>query len=367
MPLSCPKVIIVAASLDILGGQGVQACSLVEALGRDSVPVAFLPINPAFPTGLRWTRRWRYVRTLVNQAFYIPSLMKVREADIVHAFSASYAAFLLATVPAMVMGRLMGRRVILHYHSGEADDHLAHWGVLVHPWLQLADEIVVPSEYLARVFGTHGYATRVIPNVVNLTRFEYRDRIPLRPRLLSTRNLEPYYRIDVIVEAFRRLQARVPWATLTVAGYGSEESRLKRMAPEGVRFVGRVEPREMPDLYASSDVFVNASIVDNQPVSILEACAAGLPVVSTATGDIGALVRDGQTGLLVPQNDPAALAAAVLRLIEHPRDALDMARAARREVRRFTWSAVRHRWHAAYAGVEVPPTEKVPAEKWLLH
>ena len=49
--------------------------------------------------------------------------------------------------------RLMGRRVILHYHSGEADEHLAHWGVLVHPWLRLADVIVVPSEYLAGVFA----------------------------------------------------------------------------------------------------------------------------------------------------------------------------------------------------------------------
>jgi glycosyltransferase involved in cell wall biosynthesis len=69
----------------------------------------------------------------------------------------------------------------------------------------------------------------------------------------------------------------------------------------------------------------------------------------------------------VPQNDPAALAAGVLRLIERPQEALAMARAARREVRRFTWSAVRHRWRAVYDGAEDPPAKKVTAERWLLH
>jgi glycosyltransferase involved in cell wall biosynthesis len=346
------RIIVIAASLDILGGQGVQASSLVGALAGDGITVAFLPINPRFPPGLRWIRRWPYVRTLVNQALYLPSLLRLRHTDIVHVFSASYASFLLTAVPAVLMGRLMRRSVILHYHSGEAADHLARWGVLVHPWLKLADEIIVPSQYLANVFAAHGYTTRVIPNIVSVTRFRYRDRSPLRPRLLSTRNLEPQYRVDIILEAFARLSERLPEATLTVVGYGSEEARLKRMATRGVRFVGRVEPVEMPSLYEFADIFVNASVIDNQPVSILEAFAAGLPVVSTPTGDIPALVRHGQTGLLVPENDPDTLAATVLALIERPFEALEMARAARREVSRFTWTAVRSQWLAVYTGVD---------------
>jgi phenylacetate-CoA ligase len=261
----------------------------------------------------------------------------------------------------MLVARLMGRRVILHYHSGEAADHLGRWGVLVHPWLRLAHELVVPSEYLARIFAAHGHAARVIPNIVSLTSFRYRDRSSLRPRLLSTRNLEPYYRVDVILEAFARLRAHLPEATLTVAGYGSEEARLKGMAPMGVRFVGRVQPVEMPYLYEFSDVFVNTSVVDNQPVSILEAFAAGLPVVSTPTGDIRALVRDGSTGLVVPHNNPEAVAAAVLQLIERPSQALEMARRARREVTRFTWDAVRDSWLAVYSGADELPVQRAAA------
>jgi glycosyltransferase involved in cell wall biosynthesis len=65
-----------------------------------------------------------------------------------------------------------------------------------------------------------------------------------------------------------------------------------------------VAPTELPALLDQADVFVNSSIVDNQPVSVLEAFAAGLPVVSTPTGDIANMIRDGETGLLVPAGDP---------------------------------------------------------------
>lgn len=347
-PRTCPHVAIVAASLDILGGQGVQAQSLVQSLTDDGYRVSFVPVNAPFPRGLRWLKRIRYLRTIVNQMLYLPSLSATAAADIVHIFSASYMSFLLAPAPALVLARLLNKRVVLHYHSGEADDHLANWGALVHPWLTLADVIVVPSEYLAGVFAGHGYQTSVIPNVVDLSRFEYREREPLGARLLSTRNLEPYYRIDVILEAFARIKSRRPDATLTVAGYGSEELRLRRLAIDGVRFIGKIDPLSMPRVCAEADIMMNASIVDNQPVSILEAFASGLPVVSTPTGDIPAMVRHQQTGLIVRPDDPGSLAAAVLRLLDDPDDARRMARHARQDVTRYTWASVRDQWASAY-------------------
>jgi glycosyltransferase involved in cell wall biosynthesis len=346
-------VAVVAASLDILGGQGVQASRLVDALARDGYPVTFLPINPRFPSGIRQVRDIRYVRTSVNQMIYLPSLMRLASADIVHVFSASYWSFLLAPVPAMAVARSLRKRVVLHYHSGEADDHLAHWGPLVHPWLRLAHEIVVPSEYLRTVFARHGYGVRVIPNVVDLSRFGFRDRQPLRPRLLSARNFEPGYRVDVVLEAFARFKAEVPEATLTVAGYGSQEAHLRRLAStlagDGVRFVGKIDPELMPVLYGEADVFVNASVIDNQPVSIIEALSAGLPVVSTPTGDIRFMLRDGATGVLVPPDDPAAMAKALLALWRNPVHAMQLARRARLDAAKYTWPAVRDQWAEAYA------------------
>ena len=344
-----PRVAIVAASLDILGGQGVQARALADGLRHDGYPVEFVPINPRFPRGLGWVRGIRFLRTLLNQLLYLPSLARLARADVVHVFSASFWSFLLAPVPAMAAARLFRARVVLHYHSGEAPEHLGQWGVLVHPWLRLADVIVVPSAYLAAVFARHGHATQVIRNVVDLTRFVYRERLPLRPRLISTRNLEPYYRVEDVLEAFALVRAEVPAATLTLAGYGSEGARLRRLARAGVRFVGRIEPGAMPRLLDDADIYVNASVVDNQPVSILEAFAAGLPVVSTPTGDIAAMIRPDETGLIVPPRDPGALAAAVLVLLRDPERAVRLARRAHEECDHYTWSAVRDQWAAAYA------------------
>ena len=355
-----PRIALVAASLDILGGQGVQARALVEALRGDGYQVAFVPINPRFPRGLRWLRRIPYARTLLNQLLYVPGLVRLMRADVVHVFSASFWSFLLTPVPAMLAAKLFRARVVLHYHSGEAGEHLSRWGVLVHPWLRLADVIVVPSNYLKDVFAAHGHPARVIPNVVDLSRFAWRDRSPLRPRLISTRNLEPYYRVDVVLDAFRRLRAAVPEATLTVAGYGSEEARLRGMAGEGVRFVGKVTPAAMPALLDDADIFVNASVVDNQPVSLLEAFAAGLPVVSTPTGDIAAMVRHEETGLLAAPLDAGAIAAAVVSLLRDPAQATRLARQAREEIHRYTWPSVRGDWASVYDDGAAPAAS--PAE-----
>lgn len=348
------RVVLVAPTLDILGGQAVQAHALAEALRQDGYEMTFLPVNPTFPAGLRWLRRWPYARTLLNQAIYLPSLARLHRADVVHMFSASYWSFLLAPVPAMLAARSFGKRIVLHYHSGEADDHLARWGILVHPWLRLVDEIVVPSEYLRTVFARYGYQVRVIPNVVDLSQFRYRVRARLRPHLLSTRNLEPYYQVENSLLAFALLKVHYPEATLTIVGSGSREKDLRQLASsldlEGVRFLGPVEPSAMPALYEEADIFINSSVVDNQPVSVLEAFASGLPVVTTGTGDIAAMVRDGETGLLVPPGDPAAMAKAVTALLEYPDRALRMSRLARQEICKYTWASIREAWAATYVG-----------------
>jgi glycosyltransferase involved in cell wall biosynthesis len=221
-----PRIALVAASLDILGGQGVQARALVDALRADGYPVAFVPINPRFPRGLRWVRRIPYARTLLNQLLYLPSLLRLARADVVHVFSASFWSFLLAPAPAMLAARLFRTRVVLHYHSGEAAEHLSGGACSCtrgSGWRRHRRAVGLFEGHLRRA----RHAARVILNVVDLSRFAWRERSPLQPRLISTRNLEPYYRVDVVLDAFRRLRAAIPEATLTVAGYGSEEARLR--------------------------------------------------------------------------------------------------------------------------------------------
>jgi glycosyltransferase involved in cell wall biosynthesis len=346
-----PRIAVIAASLDILGGQGIQAHALVVHLRAEGADVTVVPINPRFPRRLTWMRRVPVLRTVVNELLYLPSLAALQRADVVHVFSASYWSFLLGPAPAMLMARLLRKRVVLNYHSGEADDHLSRWGVLVHPWLRLAHALVVPSRFLREVFAQHGYSTDVIQNIVDTSAFRYRERHFTGPHLLSTRNLESHYGVDVILRAYELVKQRYPQATLTVAGYGSEEHSLRRLARtrqlRDVRFVGRQEPAQMAALYDRAEIFVNASIVDNQPVSVLEAFAAGLPVISTSTGDlINMIGNDG--GVIVPAADPAAIADAVDALVERPWRAARLVRRARRKLDAYTWNCVRAGWQTAY-------------------
>lgn len=348
------RVALIAPGPGAVGGQEAQAAAIQNHLMAEGHQVTRIPIDPLFPSSLSWLRRWPYVRTLLNQALYVPSLRRLREADVAHAFSASFWSFLLAPTPAIAAARHYRKRVVLHYHSGEAEAHLERWGLLVHPFLRWADDIVVPSEYLREIFARHGHRAHVIRNIVDTGRFRFRDRPPLKPRFLSARNLEPHYRVDVTIRAFSILKKRYPEATLTVAGSGSEENRLRDLAAGigggGVRFVGALGPPQMPALYDDADIFMNASAVDNQPVSVLEAFAAGLPVVSTATGDLANIIRHRTTGLLVPPADPEAMAGAASYFLGNPNRARFIARAARKEAEKYSWESVRESWLAVYTG-----------------
>ena len=358
-----PRVAVIAAGPEIIGGHSVQAAALTAGLREEGVDAFPLAINRAFPRGLRWAQRWPGLRTLVNEGLYASALAALATVDVAHIFSASYWSFLLAPVPAMLAARRFGARVVLHYHSGEVADHLDRWGWRVHPWLDLADDIVVCSEFQREVFARHGRRARVIPNVVDVTRFAFRPRTTIGPRLLSNRTLERPYRVDVVLEAFRRIRERRPDATLTVAGTGSDEPRLRAAAlaidPDRIRFVGAVPSDQMPSLLDAHDVFLNAAVVDNQPVSLIEALAAGLAVVSTPTGGIAEMVEDGVTGRLVPADTPAAMARAVLDVLDQPDATHWMTRRARATTDRYQWKSVWPLWRQAYG---VGETRSAPGE-----
>jgi glycosyltransferase involved in cell wall biosynthesis len=272
--------------------------------------------------------------------------------DVVHVFSASYFSFLLAPAPAILIARLYGKPVLLNYHSGEAEDHLRRWRRTALPIIRLADRVVVPSDYLVSVFAKFGIEAKRVRNTVDLARFQFRRRRPLKPVLLSNRNLESHYNVECALRAFALVHQRLPEARLIIAGDGSQRRRLREvaatLAPGNVDFVGAVAPERMPALYDRCDIFVNASDIDNQPLSIIEAFAAGLPVVTTCAGGIPEMVIDGETGLMVGRGDCQAMADQVIRLLSDKELASEIASRAREECGRYSWAAVRDKWLRLY-------------------
>jgi glycosyltransferase involved in cell wall biosynthesis len=362
------RIAIVAASLRILGGQAVQAARLLDSWREDpQVQCWLVPINPVPPRPLDRLLHVKYLRTLVTQLFYWPLLLReLRRADVVHVFSASYSSFLLSPLPAVIVARLLRRPLILNYHSGEAPDHLRRSAVARRVMRSWVDLNVVPSVFLRDVLASFGISARVVTNTIDVIRFEYRPRTLLRPRILSTRNLEPLYNVACTIRAFARVQARYPEATLTIVGTGSDEPSLRALVQERalrhVTFAGRVPPDEIHHYYAAADIYVQTPRIDNMPLSVLEAFASGLPVVSTAVGGVPAILTDGVHGLLAPDDDDEAVAGRLVRLLESPRYAQQLAAAARESCSAYEWAAARNGWLAAYAEaagltapVPVPP------------
>jgi L-malate glycosyltransferase len=351
------RVLIVAASLDILGGQAVQAERLVRHLQKEpSVEVAFLPINPRLPGKLRTLQSIKYVRTLTTSMLYGLNLLReVRKYDVIHIFSASYLSFLIAPTPAILASKLYGKKIVLNYHSGEAEDHLQRWQRSAIPILNMADAVVVPSEYLVRIFAKFGIKATAIFNIIELDKFAFRERNRLRPIFLSNRNLEGHYGVDCVLRAFALIQRQVPEASLTVVGDGSQRQALEKLKTDlnlrNTSFTGRVEHDEIYSHYANSDVFLNASRIDNQPLSVLESFACGLPVVTTDAGGIPDIVTDGETGFVVPVDDCEALADRAMKLLTYGNIVTTMTREARKQSQKYTWEAVCEQWLHLYRDV----------------
>ena len=338
-----------------MGGQAVQAARLVQHLKQEpSIDVAFLPINPRLPGAWRKLQTIKYVRTVTTSLLYWAKLLTtIPRFDTIHIFSASYLSFLIAPAPALIVARLFSKRIILNYHSGEADDHLRRWPRTTMPLLKLADEIVVPSPYLVRVFSQFGFKAKAIFNVIDFDRLTFRNRETLRSAFLSNRNFESHYGVDVVLRAFAIIRERFADSSLVVVGDGPCRSELLSLANElklsEVKFMGRVERQQMAELYNQADCFLNGARIDNQPLSILESFACGLPVVTTDAGGIPDVVTEGVTGLLVKKDDHEALARAAIHLLERPELAAKLTAEARKECEWYTWEAVRNQWLQAYA------------------
>lgn len=351
------RLCVVAASLRRAGGQSIQAARLVKRLrALDDFDVTAVPIDPVLPSLLAPLGRVRYVRTFFLFPIYVFSLFRaIRRCDVVHVFSASYFSYLVTPLPAIIIARLLGRPVTLNYHSGEAEDHLARWP-LSRATMRWADAIVVPSEYLRDVFRRFGFDVHVIANFVEAENLRFRLRAAKAPRFLANRHLEDLYNVGNVLHAFALIQSRRPDASLVVAGDGSRRSALEALASQlGLRqtkFVGAVDSVRMAALYDDAEFLINGSNIDNMPVSIIEAFVAGLPVVSTAAGGIPSIIDDGETGLLVPLNDPKALADAALTLLSTPEHAARIsARSRELASERYVWAAVREQWRSLYLGL----------------
>lgn len=347
------RVLLIAPSPEIIGGPSVQAARLLEEFRKfPQVKVEFLPVNPRAPKFLRPLQKIKYVRTLLTSLLYgLRLLAGIGRCQVLHIFTPGYFAFLLAPAPAILLAKAFGKRTILNYRDGRAEDHLSRSTTAVRI-MRLVDEIVAPSDFLVRVFAGFDLPARSIPNIVDLDRFRFRLRDRPRPVFLHNRGLESHYNVECTIRAFARIKEKYPDATLFIAHDGPLRNHLETFARNlglcNVKFIGSVSRQQTPEVYEHADVYLMSPNIDNMPVSVLECFAAGLPVISTRVGGVPYVVEHDRTGLLVDCNDHEAMATAAFRLLEEPGLAVRLTRNAQEECHRYAAAAVVADWLKLY-------------------
>jgi len=256
------------------------------------------------------------------------------------------------------LGRRLGHAVVMLLHGGALPQFMAAHSVWSERVLRRADAIVTPSPFLARAVAKHGFQCQVIPNVINITDHTHRLRDRPRPRLLWMRTFHAVYNPALAIRVLARLRAVRPDALLVMGGQDKGlEDEMRDLARqlgvgESVRFTGFLGREGKAREGEFADIFLNTNRIDNMPVSVVEACAMGLPVVSTDVGGLRDLLTDGETGLLVPDDDERAMTQAILRLLDEEGLASRLSRQGRALAERSAWDSVLPRWSGLFERIK---------------
>ena len=328
------------------GGMANQTRQLAELLRSAQAEVALVQTNAPHPA---WVAALPGVRAVWRLFPYLLALWRTAgRSDVFHVMANSGWSWHLFAAPAIWVARSRGVPVVVNYRGGEAAEFLDKARQVVVWSMRRVTALVVPSRFLQEVFDRNGMPSQVVPNIIDLSRFSPaatpRDK-DAGPHLVVARNLEAIYDNATALRCFAQVRAAHPRATLTVAGSGPMAAELQALASElgvadAVTFAGRLDRDAMANLYRLADVCLNPSLADNMPNSVLEALASGVPVVSTRVGGVPFIVQDGVTALLVPPQDPTAMAQAVKRIVADPPFKSKLIEAGLIEVQRYTWSRV---------------------------
>lgn len=209
---------------------------------------------------------------------------------------------------------------------------------------------VAPSGYLMEAFKQAGFTNLAyIPNTIALEHYPFKQRERIKPRLLWVRSFDKTYNPSLALRVVKQLKEKGVGVHLTMVGPDKDGSldRCRQLAEKEqlpVTFTGKLEKLEWVALARDHDIFINTTHFDNTPVSVIEAMALGLPVVSTNVGGIPFLIDHQKDGILVPPNDAGAFTESIAQLLDEPERVRDLSVNARKKAEQFDWQVVKHRW-----------------------
>ncbi|SDR68763.1 glycosyltransferase family 4 protein [Christiangramia echinicola] len=246
--------------------------------------------------------------------------------------------------------RLIKVRYIPLLRGGNLDNRLIKNKKIATFYFENSHINIAPSEFMVRTFRERDIRNiKHIPNTIILSNYDFQERSRIKPSILWVRAFDKVYNPEMAITVLEILRKDYPDAKLCMVGPDKDGSHeeLKKMAKDkdlAVKFPGKLKKTEWIELSKDYDIFINTTSIDNTPVSVIEAMALGMPVVSTNVGGIPYLINNTENGLLVDSNDAKAMAMAVEQLIENPELTEKLSVQGRQKVENFNWAKVKPLW-----------------------
>ena len=235
-------------------------------------------------------------------------------------------------------------------HGGNLPIRLKDNPILSSLVFKNAYQNVAPSNYLKSEFVKFGFNNIVyIPNTIEIEKYAFKKRTKIEPKLLWVRAFSSIYNPRMAIDVLVQLKKTFPNASLTMVGPDKDGSlqsakRYAQLNKVDVSFTGQLSKEEWWKLSENHSIFINTTNFDNTPVSVMEAMALGLPVVTTNVGGIPYLLSDEQNALLVRPNDVNAMVSKIEVLMHDENLAAKLSQNGREEAMKWDWNVVKQQW-----------------------
>jgi glycosyltransferase involved in cell wall biosynthesis len=246
--------------------------------------------------------------------------------------------------------RILGVKYIPKLHGGDLPSRIIRTKFFSNLIFKNAYINIAPSFYLYEAFKKNGYTNlKYIPNTIELHIYPQSTKEFKVPKILWVRSFAKIYNPLMAIKVFINIKKKYPEAQLCMIGPKKDESYEKavRFAQKNnveVTFTGKLSKEDWIAVSKDYNIFINTTHFDNTPISVIEAMALGLPVVSTNVGGIPFLLEHNVNALLVSDNDTEGMTLQVNRLIEEADLAASIAKNAKETVAVFDWEVVKKQW-----------------------
>lgn len=237
-------------------------------------------------------------------------------------------------------------------HGGNLPNRLKKSPKLSRSIFKNAHVNIAPSEYIKSNFESYGYHNIIIiPNAIAIDNYPFNQRKINAIRLLWVRSFSKIYNPKLAVSILKALRDRGEETSLTMVGPDNDGSLVETKTYANslnteVRFTGKLSKKEWVNLSQNHNVFINTTNFDNMPVSVIEAMALGLPVISTNVGGLPFLIKDRVDGILVTPNSVDAFVDEILEIKNNHQIIENITNQAREKVEQYGWQVVKEKWKA---------------------